>query len=549
MTLKKSAYFRHKSLIRKHGRCDALTPKRFPCGHPECHERLGTVEKLREHMFQVHCAPTDIKRKVFENEAQFDEFLCELKNRGGNFRKSRGKKTIKEGTVQYFRCNRIFPIAKDKVMRIVDDINAGNYEAVKDITQPMDPFGKETSTKPHIRTEESCTAFLKKTNLSDGTIEVRYCDYHLHGDVRLRLPEAVRNRIHEMSKKKLPWPVIVMVLHRECHRFCMPGTPLEKRIMAVTPREVQEVAQSIQRRLDAAANRKKAAEASGQPKTSNGSQQLLINNNGSEDHKAAENLVNRNDDNDCQEHLEPADEIPEECAEGGEGVDYSTEGRGEGGELTELELTMLEEYERNRGVILTDFQSLKREENRKRLCRERVRARIYTLGRAMRNIQFSDFEYDLLVRSEQMLEAVVELWNARMEAGSRNDSANLSQKDSTYSDSTRGSSSEVSVEQKEISAAARDKCDNITQMESPITETENASDSLSKPIFDAGSFTPTSTSSGKRVVKTRPRHVLRSGNSLKEESVSLTVKAPSSQAEPAVTRLGRVIKRRKIIDV
>ncbi|KAJ1371519.1 hypothetical protein KIN20_033484 [Parelaphostrongylus tenuis] len=321
-----------------------------------------------------------------------------------------------------------------------------------------------------------------------------------------------------MSKKKLPLPVIVMVLHRECHRFCMPGTALEKRIMAVTPREAQLVAQSIQRRLDAAAKRivksEKAAEAS--------------------DHKAAENLVNRNDDNDCQEHLEPADEIPEECAEGGEGVDYSTEGRGEGGELTELELTMLEEYERNRGVILTDFQSLKREENRKRLCRERVRARIYTLGRAMRNIQFSDFEYDLLVRSEQMLEAIVELWNARMEAGSRNDSANLSQKDSTYSDSTRGSSSEDSVEQKEISAAARDKCDNITQMESPITETENASDSLSKPIFDAGSFTPTSTSSGKRVVKTRPRHVLRSGKFPERR-----IREPHSQSAFIASRTSR----------
>lgn len=32
------------------------------------------------------------------------------------------------------------------------------------------------------------------------------------------------------------------------------------------------------------------------------------------------------------------------------------------------------------------------------------------------NIQFSDFECDLLIRSEEMLESVVELWNARMDA-------------------------------------------------------------------------------------------------------------------------------------
>lgn len=41
----------------------------------------------------------------------------------------------------------------------------------------------------------------------------------------------------------------------ECHRFCMPGTALERRIMAVTPREVQLVAQSVQRRIDAASKR------------------------------------------------------------------------------------------------------------------------------------------------------------------------------------------------------------------------------------------------------------------------------------------------------
>ncbi|KAJ1373394.1 hypothetical protein KIN20_035775, partial [Parelaphostrongylus tenuis] len=381
--MKRSIYYHHGSLIRKYGRCDIFTPKRFPCGSLECHERLGTLERLCEHMFQVHGAPTDIKRKLFENEAQFDGFLRELESRGGNFRMSRGNKTVKEGIVQYFRCNRIYSIAKDKTMRLVDDINAGANEAVKDITHPMDPFAKETSTRPYLRTEEACTAFFRKTYLNDGTIEVRYCDYHLHDDERLRLPTVIRNRIHDMSKKKLPLPVIVMVLHRERRRFCLPGTALERRIMAITPREAQLVAQSVQRRLDAAAKRNKAAEASSQLKASHGSQQLFMNNEG-EDHKVAGNLVNRNDDNDCEEHLEPADEISEEWAEGGEGVDFFAEGSGEGGELTELELTVLEEYERNRGVISANFESLKREENKKRIYRERVRSIMYTLGRAMK---------------------------------------------------------------------------------------------------------------------------------------------------------------------
>ncbi|KJH42492.1 hypothetical protein DICVIV_11517 [Dictyocaulus viviparus] len=514
------------------------------------------------------------KRKIFDNEAQFEEFLRELESRGGNFRMSRGNKTIKEGIVQYFRCNRIFSIAKDKALRIVDDINAGTYEAIKDITQPMDPFGKETSTKPYLRTEEACTAFFRKTYLNDGTIEVRYCDYHLHGDERLRLPAAIRNRIYDMSKKKLPLPVIVMVLHStshlihprilkstfifkgECHRFCMPGTALERRIMAVTPREVQLVAQSVQRRLDAAAKRiqnieKAAEEASARHRIVNGDEQV-DGDNRREDHEAAENLVEQGDDqdqqNDCQEQLEQTDEVQEESAGGGESVDITSEGRGEGGELTELELTMLEEYEQNRGVILTDFQSLKREENRKRLCRERVRARIYTLGRAMRNIQFSDFECDLLLRSEQMLQAVVELWNARMESRNRIDPAKHPHKPDEYSDVHRGSSSEASAEQNEASTAP-DTSNTASTVESPITEAENSSTSPAKCQTEPDASSPFTSISNKKVVKTRARRVPRSEKHAKEAHIILGTTTPSSHSTPAVTRLGRVIKRKKILDV
>ncbi|KAK6766606.1 hypothetical protein RB195_026095 [Necator americanus] len=549
MTMKRSIFYHHGRLIRKYGRCDIFTPKRFPCGSPGCHERLGTLERLCEHMYQVHRAPTDIKRRVFDNEAQFEEFLRELESRGGNFRMSRGNKTIKEGIVQYFRCNRIFSIAKDKALRIVDDINAGTYEAVKDITQPMDPFGKETSTKPYLRTEEACTAFFRKTYLNDGTIEVRYCDYHLHGDERLRLPTAIRNRIYEMSKKKLPLPVIVMVLHRECHRFCMPGTALERRIMAVTPREVQLVAQSVQRRLDAAAKRKKAEGE--QDQHTNGGDHVDAEHE-REDHEAAENIMERGDGDehhdDSHEHLEPTDDAHEEDGNsGGGGLDFSTEGRGEGGELTELELTMLEEYEQNRGVILTDFQSLKREENRKRLCRERVRARIYTLGRAMRNIQFSDFECDLLIRSEQMLEAVVELWNARMESGTKLDPERLLPKRELYS-GTPDASAETSSDQPEATAA--DVTPAAATEDSPVLDEGNTPDTpvnvASEGAGNDGDTTPSASSAS---AKPRQRRALRT-EKIKEEPKSSSPVPPSPPASPpAVTRLGRVIKRKKILDV
>ncbi|WKY16482.1 hypothetical protein Q1695_001268 [Nippostrongylus brasiliensis] len=570
MTMKRSIFYHHGRLIRKYGRCDIFTPKRFPCGSPGCHERLGTLERLCEHMYQVHRAPTDIKRKIFENESQFEDFLRELESRGGNFRMSRGNKTIKEGIVQYFRCNRIFSIAKDKALRIVDDISAGTYEAVKDITQPMDPFGKETSTKPYLRTEEACTAFFRKTYMNDGTIEVRYCDYHLHGDERLRLPAAIRNRIFEMTRKRLPLPVIVMVLQRECNRFCLPGTALERRIMAVTPREVQLVAQSVQRRLDAASKRKRAGDGSGGIPNSHDGRN---DDREREDHEAAENIIEHGEDQDghdiTNEHLM---DLHEEHTEGGEvGDDYSGEGRGEGGELTEVELATLEEYEQNRGVILTDFQSIKREENRKRLCRERVRAKIYTLGRAMRNIQFSDFECDLLIRSEQMLENIVELWNARMELSCKiNANANENKQTAKRellerfeeSSKAEGASrnSECSAESTSDVIPTSNLIPNATPEASVEPETQAEVDPQPEPVENRhhtppsvepeSTPSPVTQNSSKTKSKTKVRRASRLDKQVKEENSSKPPTPSSSPpAQPAVSRLGRVIKRRKILDV
>ncbi|VDM53807.1 unnamed protein product [Angiostrongylus costaricensis] len=234
ITVKKSIFYQHRHLIRKYGRCDVFTPKIFPCGFSGCHERLGTLEKLCEHMFQVHGVATDIKRELLDSEIQFDDFLSRMKSRGGNFRMPRGSKAVKQGIVQFFRCDGAGP---------------------KGITQLIDPLVAETGKKPLVRTEQVCTAFIKKTYRSDGIIEVRYSDHHLHDPEKPRLYERILNRIYDMSEKKLPFPVIVMILQSECNQFCMPGTALERRIMTITPQELQLVAQTAKRGPHTAAKR------------------------------------------------------------------------------------------------------------------------------------------------------------------------------------------------------------------------------------------------------------------------------------------------------
>ncbi|PIO71680.1 hypothetical protein TELCIR_06416 [Teladorsagia circumcincta] len=370
-----------------------------------------------------------------------------------------------------------------------------------------------------------------------------------------------------MTKKKLPLPVIVMVLHRECHRFCMPGTALERRIMAVTPREVQLVAQSVQRRLDSASRRKRLNESSEQ-NANGGERNEDDHQREREDHEAAENILEPADADDSHENLI---EMQEDDSGGSQetALDFSTEGRGEGGELTELELAMLEEYEQNRGVILTDFQSLKREENRKRLCRERVRAKIYTLGRAMRNIQFSDFECDLLIRSEQMLENIVELWNARMETACKgNQNKQLPQlpkrelisekresttlRENSKEDMTPSQRSESTSEVTVVSTEAPA----VASSESAAVETANTSQEPQQKIVECDApseATPSAAPSSSKITRSsraRSRRALRAEKQIKEEYPSHSPTPSSSPpAQPAVSRLGRVIKRKKILDV
>ncbi|KAE9414213.1 hypothetical protein Angca_000651, partial [Angiostrongylus cantonensis] len=220
ITMKKSIFYQHRYLIRKYGRCDVFTLKIFPCVFSGCHERLSALEKLCEHMFQVHGVATDIKRGIFDHESQFVDFICWMENRGGNFRFIRGSDSVKKGIVQFFRCNGV---------------------RLKGITQLVDPLVAKTVKKPLARTEQICTAFIKKTYCADGTIEVKYCDHHLHDHEKPLLFERILNRVYDMIGKKLPFPLIVMILHAERNQLCVPGTALERRILTITPEELRLV--------------------------------------------------------------------------------------------------------------------------------------------------------------------------------------------------------------------------------------------------------------------------------------------------------------------
>ncbi|CAD6192613.1 unnamed protein product [Caenorhabditis auriculariae] len=244
--LRRSIYYHHVKTINKFGSCNASAPQRYPC--TECAERFATVEKLCEHMYQLHNAPTQVQIQEFETEEDFGNFLSGIEGRRGNFKKGRGMKKVKRGVVQYFRCNRMTKLGKEKKT----ETSGGAVEVKREKLGEQAALngklaeGAQTTEDPP---EGICTAFIVKAYLPNGRIEVRFCEHHLHTDDRLRLPVSVKRRLYDMSIKRLPPVAMHRVLLAEIDSFCPRGSPMERRIRALTSEDITNLLCGIHRAL------------------------------------------------------------------------------------------------------------------------------------------------------------------------------------------------------------------------------------------------------------------------------------------------------------
>lgn len=239
MTLRRSVFYHHARMIREKGACNLFTPQRFPC--TQCDARIGTLEKLCQHMEQIHQAPTQIKTMIFTNEEDFKQFRIELEGKGGNFRMARGNKKNKKGVVQYFRCNRLQTLSRSQTFRPVDNPTLDELPSNRKRGRLHQQELRAQSAKQVIRTENSCTAFYNKAYLDNGTIEVRFCDHHLHDDEKLRLPEAVRMRVIELARKNLPHVVILMIVKDERFKYCERNSANDRRIQDMKTQDIRQV--------------------------------------------------------------------------------------------------------------------------------------------------------------------------------------------------------------------------------------------------------------------------------------------------------------------
>ncbi|CAD6191454.1 unnamed protein product [Caenorhabditis auriculariae] len=234
MDVRRSVFYHHARTIREHGTCKVFTIPRFPC--PMCDDKMGTLENLCDHLQQIHGAPTNVKTSIFSSEIEFQAFRLELEGRGGNFRMARGTKNNRRGPVQYYRCNRIQAGTKNS-----------DFNGHKITKRSGELLEKPYVTKQRVRTEEVCTAFFQKLFLPDGKIEVRYCDYHLHDDERLRLPEPVRRRILDLAKKDLPFPVILLIIKAEIEQYAQNDSANWRRIDDMSVADIRVVVSAAQR--------------------------------------------------------------------------------------------------------------------------------------------------------------------------------------------------------------------------------------------------------------------------------------------------------------
>ncbi|CAO4366164.1 unnamed protein product [Caenorhabditis nigoni] len=239
MTLRRSVFYHHARMIREKGACNLYTPQRFPC--TQCDARIGTLEKLCQHMEQIHQAPTQIKTMTFTNEEDFKQFRIELEGKGGNFRMARGNKKSKKGVVQYFRCNRLQTLSRNQTFRPVDNPTTEDLPSNRKRGRLHQQELRAQSAKQVIRTENSCTAFYNKAYLDNGIIEVRFCDHHLHDDEKLRLPEAVRMRVIELARKNLPHVVILMIVKDERFKYCERNSANDRRIQDMKTQDIRQV--------------------------------------------------------------------------------------------------------------------------------------------------------------------------------------------------------------------------------------------------------------------------------------------------------------------
>ncbi|KAL6743682.1 hypothetical protein Aduo_016699 [Ancylostoma duodenale] len=206
----------------------------YLCGLEGCKGRFFSPEILCLHLQSRHNLPTYITTISFTDEKEFTDFLEEFT--GGELSYERFLRTGICGT---YRCNRLLG-RKDAILRIVKP-KRGNVSSYYD--QDYDCCGKGAPAKgPFIREGGLCPAFVSSRKIGER-LEVKVCDWHLHGPV---IPRRAMEKIEKLYvAKKLPVPLVRIITQGTAQDFCTKGSDVDVNIQDLGEQHFEFLCNSI----------------------------------------------------------------------------------------------------------------------------------------------------------------------------------------------------------------------------------------------------------------------------------------------------------------
>ncbi|KAF1765876.1 hypothetical protein GCK72_005829 [Caenorhabditis remanei] len=384
---------------------------RFKC--PECEEAFPNMDRHCDHMVRNHDCQTLVREVDFFTDREFENFLTKVEKAtlGKQTDDSLSKKS-RPGSTQVFVCNYM---TKDR-QKSAELVEVGLSALAE-------------------RPIEVCTAFVHKIH-SYECIRVRYCDQHIHydGNIGFRVPIAVKRRLFEMSFKRIPIPCMQVMLSLEAEQLLPHPTRFEEKLKNLSHVEVVEllgiINASLSKNRDPATTGKKVPIKFDTIKSSEGARTLVVKRMDSVKKRVQRHLSNEPstsaealgfpvDDQGVpimtreEEILEDEDPTATEGCDGVMLENYLYDPLNDRDplleELTETELGVLDAYERDISIQLTEEQRKERIRQRTKYSLSKVVGKYQALDTATHGLTASELHTDTINQLREMASFVVEL--------------------------------------------------------------------------------------------------------------------------------------------
>ncbi|KAJ1346727.1 hypothetical protein KIN20_001624 [Parelaphostrongylus tenuis] len=208
------------------------------CGLEGCSQWFSCRKELCIHLRDDHFLPVSIIRVTFSIRAMYPAFLDDLASERTTYRTDEhdGRRTV-------YSCRWLLSSRDTTPLRLLDAAegellscyakNCANYSAVP------------TRRGPFVRQGGVCPAFVVVKH-SRNSYKVTVCDWHLHGPV---LPtRALEMMAIMLLHKRLPTPVVRMVILGQTNQFCTPTSAVDLCLRRLDHKQFECICEFVRKR-------------------------------------------------------------------------------------------------------------------------------------------------------------------------------------------------------------------------------------------------------------------------------------------------------------